>query len=299
MPIEQAPKINPGGLVSRHLSIALAVLVTVISQENGRVTNRDRTHARRDSPGLLAVTRGTEHGCGLGSDGRAYCWGSNRLGQLGDDGEATPRSSGTVSVAVATAQTFVGISAGANHTCALTRDGEAYCWGLNLTGELGQALVANECSGFPCSRRPVRVDTSIRFDTLSAGFGHTCGLSDGTAFCWGRNDRGQLGTSRADDRCDGVACNIAPVRVVGIERFMSISAGGDHTCGIADGIAYCWGSNQYGQLGVDAGISSSTRPLRLSTTEPVISVEARGIQTCAVTASGKRPCWGLRPPGDL
>jgi alpha-tubulin suppressor-like RCC1 family protein len=195
-------------------------------------------------------------------------------------------------VAVATSETFTIISAGANHTCALTRTGEAFCWGLNLTGELAQALVANDCDGFPCSRSPVRVETTVRFDTVSAGFGHTCALSGGRAFCWGRNDRGQLGTPRSDDNCDGVACNTTPLRVVGVTGFTSISAGGDHTCGLADGVAFCWGSNQYGQLGVAASVPSSSRPLRVHTPDRLVSIEAKGIQTCGRTETGRETCWG-------
>jgi alpha-tubulin suppressor-like RCC1 family protein len=101
-------------------------------QENSGVTSRYGDTPNRIPPTLLTVTRGTEHGCGLSADGRAFCWGSNRLGQLGD-GDDSPNAK-TGAVAVATAQTFVVISAGANHTCALTRQGVAYCWGLNFTG---------------------------------------------------------------------------------------------------------------------------------------------------------------------
>ena len=231
--------------MSHHTTtIALAVFLLLRPQENSGVTSRYGDTPNRIPPTLLTVTRGTEHGCGLSADGRAFCWGSNRLGQLGD-GDDSPNAK-TGAVAVATAQTFVVISAGANHTCALTRQGVAYCWGLNFTGELGQVIVADTCAGFPCSRRPARVETTARFDTVSGGFGHTCALRGGRAFCWGRNDRGQLGSARADDVCEGVPCNVLPVRVEDIENFSSIAAGGDHTCGIAGGALYCWGSNQYG-----------------------------------------------------
>jgi serine/threonine-protein kinase len=229
----------------------------------------------------------------LAPNGRAYCWGSNRLGQLGDDRTASVAANVRNAVAVATSETFTSISAGANHTCAVTRAGEAYCWGLNFTGELAQALVANECGGFPCSRRPVRVETAVRFDTVSAGFGHTCALSGGRAFCWGRNDRGQLGTPPADDQCEGVACNVTPVRVTGVSGFTSISAGGDHTCGMAGEVAYCWGSNQYGQLGASASVLRSSRPLRVVTEEPLLAIEARGIRTCGRTEAGREICWGI------
>ena len=275
------------------LAHVLAVFTAFLRQQNDGVTNRDPATSRRSVPALTAITRGTEHACGLTPTGRAFCWGSNRLGQLGDDGQLASRTPDGPVVAVDTRESFVVISAGANHTCALTRDGAAFCWGLNLTGELGQAIVANVCDTFfPCGRRPVRVETSVVFDTLSSGFGHTCALSGGRAFCWGRNDRGQLGSVRADDSCDGVACNVLPVRVTGIDAFTQISAGGDHTCGIAAGVAYCWGSNAYAQLGVAEAVQSSARPLRVAISERVEAIEAKGIHTCATTALGRRVCWG-------
>ena len=276
--------------MSYQTTILCAVFVLLMPNGNVQVTNRYDERPTRTPPALLALTRGTEHACGLAADGSAYCWGSNRLGQLGDGETSSSTKAGAV--AVATGQTFAAISAGANHTCALTRDGVAYCWGLNDTGELGQALVANVCGGFPCNRLPVRVESTVRFDTISAGFGHTCALSDSHAYCWGRNDRGQLGSARADDSCDWAVCNTSPIRVVGVDRFESISAGGDHTCGISGGIAYCWGSNQYGQLGADSTVKQSVRPLRVPMNEPAASVAARGIRTCVTGVSGRVRCWG-------
>lgn len=273
-------------------TIALTVFLLFRSQENSHVTNRYDDTLNRTPPTLLTVTRGTEHGCGLSADRHAFCWGSNRLGQLGD-GDDSPKAK-TGAVAVATAQTFAVISAGANHTCALTREGVTYCWGLNFTGELGQVFVPDKCDGFPCNRRPTRVETTMRFDTISAGFGHTCALRGGRAFCWGRNDRGQLGSARADDVCEGVPCNVLPVRVEGIEGFSSISAGGDHTCGIADGALYCWGSNQYGQLGLDSSIERTASPMPVPITQRVSLVAARGLRTCITTVSGRQTCWGFR-----
>lgn len=279
--------------MSYRAAIALGTLIPVAYQGNSFVTNRDLGGVRRAPPTFVTVTTGTEHSCALTPAGRAYCWGSNRLGQLGDESAPRAGASADKPVAVATAETFVAISAGAGHTCALTAAGVAYCWGLDLTAELGRAVVADVCAGFPCSRRPVRVDASVRFDTIAAGFGHTCALSDGRAFCWGRNDRGQLGTARADDDCDGVPCNAQPVAVGAVERFSSISAGGDHTCALAAGVAYCWGSNQYGQLGRASAERRNPRPVAVEARERFRRIEARGVRTCATTVVGAVRCWGF------
>lgn len=278
--------------MSHLIAIAMTLLVPFTHGGNGPGTNRQGGTFRRTPPNLMAVSLGTEHGCGLSADGRAYCWGSNRLGQIGDGGHTPERRIATRPVSVATTERFVALSAGANHTCGVTRSGAVYCWGLNLTGELGQAFVADECDGFPCSRRPIRLETSLRFDSVSAGFGHTCGLSEGRAYCWGRNDRGQLGSARSDDVCGVVACNLVPVRVTGVETFASITAGGDHTCGMSDGVAYCWGSNQYGQLGADTPSARNPSPVRVGTRERLVSIEAMGISTCGETVDGRQICWG-------
>src|SRR5215216_6524621 len=90
-----------GGPMSRIGAVVLAILVGGSDQGNERVTSRPERAPRREGATLSAVSLGTEHGCGLSADGRAYCWGSNRLGQLGNDDLAAGRRSDPVAVATA------------------------------------------------------------------------------------------------------------------------------------------------------------------------------------------------------
>ena len=88
-----------------------------------------------DEPGfeVSAIAAGDQHVCALDIDGVAYCWGYNRMGQLGDgtnDDSSTP-------VEVATDQRFTSISAGRYFSCVLTAVGETFCWGDNSSGQLG------------------------------------------------------------------------------------------------------------------------------------------------------------------
>lgn len=143
-----------------------------------------------------SVVAGTAHACALTAEGVAYCWGDNSRGQLGD-GTTAPSWR---PVAVAGGFQFAALTAGDRHTCGLHPDGRAYCWGDNGRGALGTNAVFDNCGGEPCSTIPVRSAPTLTFDVLSAAAGpgssHTCGVArDGHAYCWGRNDRGQLGAS--------------------------------------------------------------------------------------------------------
>jgi alpha-tubulin suppressor-like RCC1 family protein len=127
---------------------------------------------------------------------------------------------------------------------------------------------------------------TVRHETLSAGYGHICGLAvSGAAYCWGSNDAGQLG--------DGSLANrTAPVRVLGGLVFESISAGASHTCALtAAGAVYCWGGNAHGQLG-DGSTSTRLVPVRVSGPQSFRTVSAGGTTSCGINASGAAYCWG-------
>lgn len=187
---------------------------------------------------LITVSVGGIHACGLAANGQGYCWGNNWYGQLGIgsaggvDGVADALSP----VAVVGDLSFVAISAGDTHTCALTDSGAAYCWGSgNLVGTDGHI-------GYVPT--PLAVSGGHSFVAISSGFAHSCGLTaDGLAFCWGDNGAGQLG--------DGTTTNHATPQPVaqGQVRFRQLVAGGN-TCALAeDGTVYCWGPNPFGQSG--------------------------------------------------
>ncbi len=195
--------------------------------------------------------------CGLSIDGVVYCWGLNFNGSLGTTtGERCTRFDGlvldcaTVPSRIDSDKTFTSVTAGNSFACAVTEMGEAYCWGVNDSGQLG-AATTDTCddgsTGTPisCSHVPVVVEGGIAFKTLNAGIAHTCGFTtSGEGYCWGANDFGQRG--------DGLVGNVAlePVAVRGGIDFISMSAGSSHSCGeSASRLFYCWGANDLGQLG--------------------------------------------------
>jgi alpha-tubulin suppressor-like RCC1 family protein len=181
------------------------------------------------------------HTCGLTSSGDAYCWGDNERGQLGNgEVDLTPHP---VPVPVSGQLTFTALTAGlGRHTCGLTGPGAAYCWGENAFGALGDGSTNDHSV-------PVPVSGGLAFARLIAGgfIGHTCGLTgSGTAYCWGENERGQVGDGTTTDR-------LGPSAVASGLSFSTLDAGFRHTCGRATtGTVYCWGSGGAGQLGTNA-----------------------------------------------
>ena len=142
--------------------------------------------------GVGAISAGSSS-CAIES-GRAWCWGSNDDGQLGDGSLADSGAPVAVDTSgVLAGQTLTQISiSDDDFTCALDAVGAAYCWGRNNDGQLGDASTAS-------SDAPVAVDTSgalagRTLTQITAGNGHTCALaSTGMAYCWGDNNDGQLG----------------------------------------------------------------------------------------------------------
>src|SRR5947199_6522750 len=90
-----------------------------------------------DGPGatisFASVSAGGSHTCGLSTEGRTYCWGSNTFAQLGG-GPSTLLESHFYPAVVAGDVAFMAVSAGGLHTCALDASGTAYCWGANQYG---------------------------------------------------------------------------------------------------------------------------------------------------------------------
>jgi alpha-tubulin suppressor-like RCC1 family protein len=269
------------------------------------VTNKPCTLSpKRVAPTLAfsAVSAGDSTTCGLTTAGVAYCWGGGKHGEIGNGNVADQAAP----VRVGGAHAFASISVGGSHSCALTATGAAWCWGNDLDGQLGDDRLVHSTTPIPVSGGTVQAV----FASISAGFRHTCALSSaGVAFCWGNNEYGQLGIGTVGGPGD---YRDFPVAVQTALRFQSISAGGDHTCGITTtGAAVCWGSNGSGQLGLGtiggnvgapgtavAGLTFSK--ISASSGSATINPEsplglpykvARG-HTCGLTTGGAIYCWG-------
>ena len=232
------------------------------------------------------ITGGGVHQCGVRTDGAAYCWGSNNSSQIGDNDPATSR---LVPSLVAGGHTFASIVGGGVHTCALTPQGEAWCWGANMSGQLGDGTTTTR----PV---PTKVAGNLVFTQLSANGQFTCGLvASGQAYCWGLNSEGQLGDNSNLDR-------LVPTPVSGVFAFSRIAAGGNHSCGLVagTGAAYCWGGNLSGQLGIGSTSTRSLTPVAVAGNHVWRDLVAGALFTCGIDASDKKAyCWGANNFGQL
>jgi alpha-tubulin suppressor-like RCC1 family protein len=230
-----------------------------------------------------SISAGGGFTCGVTTDNRAYCWGGNDFGQLGN---GTPGDRSTP-VAVAGTLSFQQVSAGQFHTCGVTTDNRAYCWGHNYEGQLGDGSHVERST-------PVAVAGTLRFRQVSADGHHTCGITtDSLAFCWGANSSGQLGDSTLG------TWRPLPVRVAGGHYFSQLDAGNNHTCAVTAGSrAFCWGQGMYGQLG-NGGTEGTTWPMAVAGGLSFDRVTAGVWHSCGVTTDKSAYCWGVGASGEL
>ena len=300
---------------------------------DGTTTSRNtpvtvKTPDRKTYPDLPAdftyvqVSAGETHSLALGSDGNAYAWGNNGSGQLGD-GTTTSRHA---PVRVKTPDrntypdlpadfTYVQVSAGGSYSLALGSDGNAYAWGNNTNGQLGNGTTSYRQTTPVKVGKLAGVPTDFAYVQVSAGETHSLALgSDGNAYAWGYNYFGQLGGN-------GSYTQTTPVRVKTPDRktypdlpadftYLQVSAGGQHSLALgSDGNAYACGDNSLGPLG-DGTTTNRSTPVRVKTPDhkvypdlpkdfTYLQVSAGTDHSLAIGSDGYVWAWGCNSYGNL
>ena len=250
-----------------------------------------------------SVSSGGSMHCGIDGAAAAYCWGDSfgtGTGSLGDG--VTTQSEAPVRVSLVTRARA--ISAGYVHACALDEAGDAYCWGFDAGGNLGYAIPG------PASSTPRKVETTVRFRSVSTGTTHTCAVAmDDIGYCWGRGN-GALGAGARDTACaisSSCLATHSPTPVEGGIRWSVISAGNGFTCGVSlEHRGYCWGAVMNngdpnpppGMLG-SGSFDGSKAPVAVAGDLQFKSIVAGTRQACGLTLAGAAFCWGSNIFGEL
>jgi alpha-tubulin suppressor-like RCC1 family protein len=198
---------------------------------------------------FTTITSGGVHSCALETSGEALCWGNHEsVGLVSapiDTACGLPSECVSSPVRVAQNRHFRAISAGSQATCAIDLLDEVYCWGVGMANP-----------GAAVEPAKVALPTGAR-QVSTFGF-HACAVMlNDEIYCWGWNDYGQIGSGTVS------ASILPPTKVNSNLRFASVSVGGSHTCALTvDRAAWCWGSNQVGELG-DGTVQDRPRPVRV------------------------------------
>jgi hypothetical protein len=252
--------------------------------------------------GLATASVTSEGGCvTLAADRSLVCWGAD-LAPSTPDGGVTHLDGGVI-----VGDLFDGVSVGGAHACGIavtpsTAAQDVECWGVNTQGQTG--MPSSPLVGHP---NKLGLGASGSLEQVATGGNDSCALLySGHIFCWGANDRGQLGSGPGPDSPVPLPVSLPNQASGGLSSVPKQLAVGDgHVCALTvDSHVWCWGDNTYGQLGQgSAGAGVSTPQLVQKapghTLAYVDAIAAGGQTTCARLFNDKRVyCWGLNDQGQ-
>ncbi len=275
------------------------------------------------------VTAQGRHTCGIRAGGGLYCWGDNEWGGLGigsNDNQGDPQPVGDVS------GTWLSVSAGFDHTCALRSDDTLHCFGHNGLGQLGIGLGGDKLVPTPVSGS---------WSAVAGGEYHGCAIaaSDGRMWCWGLNSLSDLGPTagatgnehnpiQTDTVTGYSAVELGRRHSCGLtgntnnlicfgDRWKTgndtsyadlgsgwedFGVGESHTCGISGGALSCWGYNSDGQLGNGTTSTGEKYPVPIGSATDWMEVAGGGYHTCGIRSQAgvnQLWCWGTNNFGQL
>lgn len=251
---------------------------------------------------VTSIATGDTFACALRASGSVWCWGSNSIAQLGartvageelcDGVKCLP-----VPIRIEGFGKVASISVGYGAACAVTLTGDAYCWGRNARGELGNVPV-EVCPSDACVTKPTKLPFGEPIAEVQLGLGSSClrTLSQ-DVYCMGDNGLGLLGNGIADG---GAPTAPTKVALPGTAKALSLSVGAGpktHACARVGSSAYCWGANTNQQIrGAGGGTcpagACEPTPYLIPGLNVVSQVIAGDGHTCVRDSAGVQ-CWGF------
>lgn len=245
--------------------------------------------ASAGEPVFTQIDAGFNHTLAVKADGSVWAWGSNSQGRLGI---GTTGGTYATPIQVPALTNVRYVAAGYSHSLALRSDGTVWAWGDDANGKLGDdAAITNQSS-------PVQVAGVSNIRHIATGMFHSLAVrSDGTVWAWGNDATGQLGNNAT------LADQPTPVQVSGMANVQHVAAGMMHSLAVrTDGTAWAWGSDQYGQLGDGAALTTRPTPVQvtgLSSIRQVAAAGSGGSYSLALRSDGTVWTWGDNSYGQL
>lgn len=226
-------------------------------------------------PGTWAsVATGFLYTCATTMDGQMSCAGANTVGQLGS-GTLRPQMA---MERVSSLGEVDRMAAGVDHVCAST-NGTAHCWGGNYYAQLGLNDLVDRTT-------PV----AVREGYALAALHHTCSIDiDEALWCWGVNERGQLGRGTSGSPQGPAVVNLTA-------QWTQVAVGRLHSCGLEAGNLHCWGDRF--KVGINAPMQDVLAPTYTGLSD-IDDVTAGWNHTCAISSTGVARCWGSNYAGQL
>lgn len=246
--------------------------------------------------------------CGLTNSNNVYCWGNNDFGQLGDGSSITSGFSfsnipAPLSMSgILSGKTIKKLETGVITNYVLASDDKVYAWGNGDGGELGNGILANSSSPVAVSMTGSLSGKTVK--DLAAGTNAACLISsEDKIYCWG------IASATITNQTNINVDLSTPTQVIDTnsvlvgKQFNKMSIGNEHGCAIAkDNAVYCWGGNQYGQLG-NGSFGGSRAPVAVDLT-PLAGkipndISVGGYHTCITTTDSSLFCWGMNEDNQL
>lgn len=273
--------------------------------ENTLGTVGDNTTVQRTIPTAVVPATGSNtgwtlldiddgHACGIRS-GHMLCWGDDSGGQIGDNAAKGGFVDQPTEVQ-GNYNDWVDVVVGSNHSCGVRNESglyKAYCWGDNSSGQLGDNSTTERLT-------PTEVYGGFtNWSDLIASGDFTCGIrTNGTLWCWGKNTGGAVGDNTLVNK--DVPTQVKDTAGTGYwYDWSSASASSSAACGIrAGGALYCWGQDNFGQLGNGATTGNKTTPQLVSGGFTNWNAVFAGKTTCGMV-DDTLYCWGQNIFGEV